>query len=294
MATTVTVCTPTFNRRPFIASMIQCYMAQDYDHSLMDWVIVDDGTDSLADLVNSCGVPNIKYVRLPAQVPLGEKRNIMHKHATGDILVYMDDDDYYPPERVSHAVQMLKENPWALCAGSSVLHIYFKHLNQILEFGPYGKYHATAGTFAFWRVRMLQDAAYADAAVVGEERAFLKNYTVPLVQLDPKKTILVFAHAHNTFDKRTLLLDRTKTIVKDTALTVLDFHLPVNLTTFFTHTMHVDLAAYLPGDPSLKPDAQGIRFGDKILSKKEVMEHLNMQQRLINLLKQRLKEKEKE
>jgi glycosyltransferase involved in cell wall biosynthesis len=32
---------------------------------------------------------------------LGAKRNLIHKHAKGDILVYMDDDDYYPPERVA-------------------------------------------------------------------------------------------------------------------------------------------------------------------------------------------------
>lgn len=31
----------------------------------------------------------------------------MHEKSKGDILVYMDDDDYYPPERVSHAVETL-------------------------------------------------------------------------------------------------------------------------------------------------------------------------------------------
>jgi glycosyltransferase involved in cell wall biosynthesis len=50
-------------------------------------------------------------------MPLGQKRNIMHSHARGDIIVYMDDDDYYPPERVEHAVDMLTKNPQALCAG---------------------------------------------------------------------------------------------------------------------------------------------------------------------------------
>jgi hypothetical protein len=62
---------------------------------------------------------------------------------------------------------------------------------------------------------------------------------------------------------------------------------------FFTSRMHVDLAAYAPGDPSLKPDPTGIRFGDKILTKEEVMQHLNAQQRLIELLKTRVRELEK-
>ena len=42
----------------------------------------------------------------------------------------MDDDDYYPPERISHAVSTLQKNPKALCAGSSTMYIYFKHIGN--------------------------------------------------------------------------------------------------------------------------------------------------------------------
>ena len=34
---------------------------------------------------------------------------------------------------------------------------------------------------------------------------FLKNYTIPFIQLDPLKTILVISHDQNTFDKRRLI-----------------------------------------------------------------------------------------
>ena len=72
------------------------------------------------------------------------------------------------------------------------------------RFGPYGPNHATAGTFAFKR-KLLKHHRYNDEACLAEERAFLKDYTVPFVQLDPMKVILVFSHEHNTFDKRKLL-----------------------------------------------------------------------------------------
>ena len=39
---------------------------------------------------------------------LGKKRNIVHEKSKGEIIVYMDDDDYYPPERVSPPVEMLQ------------------------------------------------------------------------------------------------------------------------------------------------------------------------------------------
>ena len=123
---------------------------------------------------------------------LGKKRNYMHSKAKGNIIVYMDDDDYYPPERISHAVEKLVSNPKVLCAGSSELYIYFKHINSMYQFGPYGPQHSTAGTFAFKRV-LLEQTEYSDEAALAEEKQFLKNYTVPFIQLDPFKTILVFS-----------------------------------------------------------------------------------------------------
>lgn len=290
----VSVCTPTFNRRPFIPYMLDCFRHQTYPKERMEWIIVDDGTDGVEDLILAANIPQIKYVRLHERVPLGKKRNVMHQHVRGEFVVYMDDDDYYPPERVAHAVEKLQQNPWAMCAGSSVLHIYFKHLNAIKEFGPYGKYHATAGTFAF-RATLLKDTAYQDDAALGEEKAFLKNYTVPLVQLDPTKVILVFSHPHNTFDKKRLLVDPSKTVVKDTNITFSAFGMPKAMLDFFTDRMHVALAAYGPGDPINKPDvlqqqAFSIQFGDKVLTGPKIIEHLNHQQQLINLLKQRLRE----
>ena len=46
----VSVCTPTYNRRPFILSMIKCFEHQTYPkESHMEWIIVDDGTDKIED-----------------------------------------------------------------------------------------------------------------------------------------------------------------------------------------------------------------------------------------------------
>ena len=159
----VSICTPTFNRRPFIPTMFECFRNQTYPKYRMEWIIVDDGTDRIKDLVESSGIPQIKYYELPKKVSLGEKRNYMHSKATGSIIVYMDDDDYYPPERVSHAVEKLMDNKQALCAGSSEIYIYFKHIQKMIQFGPYGPNHATAGTFAF-RVELLKHTKYQDSS----------------------------------------------------------------------------------------------------------------------------------
>jgi glycosyltransferase involved in cell wall biosynthesis len=196
----VSICTPTFNRRPFIPIMIQCFEHQTYPKDKMEWIIVDDGTDKIEDLVKD--IPQVKYFKYDEKLTLGKKRNITNEKAEGEIIIYMDDDDYYPPERVKHAVDTLRDSK-ALCAGSSAMFIYFKHINKMFQFGPYGANHATAATFAF-KKQLLDITKFDENSSVAEEKKFLKDYTIPFVQLESKKSILVFSHNHNSFDKKQL------------------------------------------------------------------------------------------
>jgi hypothetical protein len=70
---------------------------------------------------------------------------------------------------------MLRTNPNAMCAGSSEMYIYFKHIQKMYQFGPYGPNHSTAATFAF-RKELLKETSFEDNAAVAEERHFLKGY----------------------------------------------------------------------------------------------------------------------
>jgi glycosyltransferase involved in cell wall biosynthesis len=246
----VSICTPTFNRRPFIPSIIKCFLNQDYPKDRMEWIIIDDGTDKIEDLVSH--IPQVKYFKYDEKMFLGKKRNIMHDKSNGDIIVYMDDDDYYPTNRVSHAVETLQKNPNALCAGSSEMFIYFKHIQKMYKFGPYGPNHATAATFAFRRELLLQ-TRYEEGAALAEERAFLKGYTIPFVQLDSMKTILVLSHVHNSFDKKTLLEQPNKFVTLSTK-TVSDFIKEPEIFHFFMEFIDKLLENYEPGKPENKPD----------------------------------------
>jgi glycosyltransferase involved in cell wall biosynthesis len=222
----------------------------------MEWIIVDDGTDKINDLINASNIPQIKYISLPKKITLGEKRNVMHKHAKGSIIVYMDDDDYYPPERVSHAVETLLANPGAMCVGSSEMYIYFKHIHKMYQSGPFGPNHATAATFAF-RAELLKSTQYENGAALAEERAFLKNYTIPFAQLDPLKTILVFSHEHNSFDKRKLLEYGESPVLKQSDKSVDMFirqPFEQSIRDFFMKDIDSLLLKYAPGDPKNKPD----------------------------------------
>jgi len=247
----VSICTPTFNRRPFIPYIIKCFDHQTYPKDRMEWIIIDDGTDKIEDLV--AHIPQVKYFKYDEKLTLGKKRNLSHEKSTGEVIVYMDDDDYYPPERVSHAVDVLKRSPSALCAGSSEMHLYFKHINQLYKFGPYSPTHATAATFAFKR-ELLKQTKYNETACLAEERDFLKAYTIPFVQLDTTKTILVFSHEHNSFDKKLALKDAPNQFVVPSEKTVDDFIKEPELKAFYMEDIDKMLQTYEPGKIENKPD----------------------------------------
>jgi hypothetical protein len=131
---------------------------------------------------------------------------------------------------------------------------------------------------------MLDQTRYQDHAALAEERAFLKDYTIPFVQLDPLKTILVFSHSHNTFDKKRLLENPHPDYLKVSPKTVDMFIKNENekhIKQFFTKDMESLLEKYEPGQPKMKPEvlAQTKQIEEE---RKKMMERANTQQFLNN------------
>ncbi len=267
----VSVCMPTFNRRPFIPIIIECFNNQTYPKDKIEWIIIDDGTDKIEDLV--VNIPQVKYFKYDQKMTLGVKRNLTNSKASGDILIYMDDDDYYPPERISHAVDTLRKNPKALCAGSSEMFIYFKHIQKMYKFGPYGASHATAATFAF-RKELLKITRFDENSSVAEEKKFLKDYTIPFVQLDPKKSILVFSHTQNSFDKKELLNQGPNPYINETSLIPTDFVKQPNVLKFFMEDIDDKLNSYDPGRTDHKTDVTKQLANIKIEREKMIQDHV--------------------
>lgn len=249
----VSVCTPTYNRRPFIPYAIKNFTRQTYPMDKMEWVVVDDGTDCIEDCLKD--VPNVKYFRVEEKMPIGKKRNYMHSKCTGDIIVYMDDDDFYPKERVMHAVDGLRE-PKIMCTGSSNMFMHYNHINTIYELGPYGPKHSTAGTFAF-KKHLLNFSSYNEEAEYAEEKGFLHNYTVPFSQLNPMKTILVFSHEYNTFDKKRLLQQRESKYLKRSDKKIEEFIEDPELIEFYTVKSKVQMDEYHRKHPKIMVKDKG-------------------------------------
>jgi glycosyltransferase involved in cell wall biosynthesis len=66
----VSVCTPTYNRRPFIHVIKQCFQNQTYPKQLVEWIVVDDGSDKVEDLFQDANIPQIKYFSVETKMTL--------------------------------------------------------------------------------------------------------------------------------------------------------------------------------------------------------------------------------
>jgi glycosyltransferase involved in cell wall biosynthesis len=94
---------PTRDRRRFIERAIAYFTRQDYPSK--ELIIIDDGYDSIADLVAGCA--DVRYYNRHSRSVLGAKRNTACEFADGEFIVHMDDDDWYAPDHLSLLVGSL-------------------------------------------------------------------------------------------------------------------------------------------------------------------------------------------
>jgi hypothetical protein len=93
---------PTCDRRRFVGRAIRYFLEQDYPNR--ELVIIDDGTDRVADLIPPD--PRIRYVQLLERSTIGAKRNLACEQARGELVVHWDDDDWSAPRRLRYQVEM--------------------------------------------------------------------------------------------------------------------------------------------------------------------------------------------
>jgi hypothetical protein len=110
---------------------------------------------------------------------LGELRNRGNTTCTGDITVCMDDDDFYPIDRVEHAVERL-EGSKAKIAGCSAVLIYDYFLDKLYKFKPFGPNHSTNNCMA-WKKEYLKDNKHDSTKEMAEESSFTKAFTETMV-----------------------------------------------------------------------------------------------------------------
>ncbi len=151
----VSVVTPTWNRAAFLPYLLYIYRRQDYPADRRELVILDDSPQSHLPIIQKLtqGHPekfNIRYIHHPERLALGKKRNMLNELAVGEYILCMDDDDYYPADKISYTIGMMQKHR-ALISGSDQIPIWYSHINRIFKTHSFGKHHILNGTFCYHR-----------------------------------------------------------------------------------------------------------------------------------------------
>jgi glycosyltransferase involved in cell wall biosynthesis len=188
---------PTANRAEFVPGAIACFLAQDFESR--ELVVIDNGTEPIENLLPADG--RIRYQRVAPALKLGELRNRACEMARGEIIVHWDDDDWYPPDRISRQVERLGEGGAELCATSR---IYFLEGGgaRAWEYCSGGARPWLAGSSFAYRRTLWQRQKF-QAIRVGEDACFSSK--VPpgkVADLADPSLVIATMHSRNTSPKR--------------------------------------------------------------------------------------------
>jgi len=209
---TVSIITVTqYKRFECIKILFDLIKAQTYSN-IIEWILVEGSkidseieenkkniSEFIENLKNELTF-EIIYVEKTKNIKLGELRNIGNNTCKGDITVCMDDDDYYPINRVEHAVTKLINSPNKI-AGCSAHLMYDYDLNIFVQMKQMGPFHSINSCMA-WKKEYLVNNSHDNDKEFGEEQSFTKNFTEPMIQLDPYSTVIISSHSLNTFSKK--------------------------------------------------------------------------------------------
>jgi glycosyltransferase involved in cell wall biosynthesis len=190
---------PTHNRRAFVAHAIRYFIRQDYPRK--ELVIVDDGTESVEDLVPDD--KQIRYIRLSHKTTLGEKRNFCVRESRGGLIMHWDDDDWMAPYRISYQVRELLNHQAEVCGLQQMLYYELQTGNSWIYQYPKDWPAWLAGnsllyTREFWLKRPFPDIqASEDTQFIWSRK--LESY----VALSDYQFYVAFIHDNNTSPKKT-------------------------------------------------------------------------------------------
>jgi glycosyltransferase involved in cell wall biosynthesis len=232
----VVVCTPTCNRRwaySFSRACLESQIEQDFV-----WVIVDNSDVPDADWSAARDNPRVVYEKVDGKHPIGWLRNKCIELALEhefDYLVFWDDDDYYPPTRISAGIAALESKPEAEISCATAMFMLLTRENVMMRVGPFHDNHGTAATYTIRR-RYVEKNRFNPEMKRGEEAPFTHMWKTPMAQVAPEQCIVVMGHGKNTVDKSDVLkrpnVYRATIVNSDNGRMYFRSHWPVRWDTF--------------------------------------------------------------
>jgi Methyltransferase domain/Glycosyl transferase family 2 len=159
---------PTYDRRRFVPRAIAQFQNQDYPSK--ELIIVDDGTDSIADLVPDD--PRVRLIRPPRRLSVGAKRNIACENSAGEFIAHWDDDDWHAPHRLSCQARRLLNSHASICGLKDLLFLDIRTIKAWKYNYPANQRPWLSGNSLLYRKEYWSAHRFSDINV-GEDSRFV-------------------------------------------------------------------------------------------------------------------------
>lgn len=210
---TVSIITPTYNRRHFFKLAINNFINFRYPKEKVEWIIVDDGTDKLKDIFEN--IPKlkndtrIKYFELDEKKSIGFKRNYCIEKASHEIIVCMDDDDYYPANSIKLRVLELLKSGKDCVTCSSIgcfdINKYVSMVNVPPHRLPFSE-RISEGSLCFKKT-FWEEQKFSNDSYYSEAKEFLEGRENKTFEISWIGVLVAILHNRNTSDK--IMIDQS-------------------------------------------------------------------------------------
>ncbi len=122
----VSVIMPVYNGEPYLARALGSVLQQTYSH--WEVVAVDDGsTDRSSAVLSGFADPRIRMFQQVNSGSVGYVRNVCMTHARGEYLAFLDQDDWWTPEKLRRQVEVMESSARVGLVHTDVRYFYEKH-----------------------------------------------------------------------------------------------------------------------------------------------------------------------
>ena len=194
----VDILIPTYNRKKFEGLISLNINKQTYP-LIKNVIIADDSNDNLHLDINY-SVLNYKVERMS----IGAKRNFLLSKATSRYVVFMDTDDMYHPDYISHSIHTLLMSGKSITGTSDMLMYYQEQTYRLSCIF----FHAINEATLVLDTHNVKLKFKEQNSSEGLEP--LKNHIGDIVQTDINKVMCCLCHQENTIDKKIWIKERYK------------------------------------------------------------------------------------
>jgi len=195
----VDILIPTYQRKKFEGLISLNINKQTYP-LIKNVIIADDSNDNLHLDINY-SVLNYKVERMS----IGAKRNFLLSKATSRYVVFMDTDDMYHPDYISHSIHRLLMSGKSITGTSDMLMYYQEQTYRLSCIF----FHAINEATLVLDTHNVKLKFKEQNSSEGLEP--LKNHIGDIVQTDINKVMCCLCHQENTIDKKIWIKERYKT-----------------------------------------------------------------------------------